>query len=605
MAETLHQLVRQAEENYTSGTDHLGKYVDFSMYETIEKIFAYLNSKLTSGPQDSLGRDKPFFNIVTAAVNIWYRATDIDRKDIIVLPDKQSNIAASLIATILLQEWMKKSRFGVFLNTWGRTLAQYGSAVVKFVEKEGELVCRVVPWNVLIVDPIDFKALPVIEKFYKTPAQLRNMANPSHPDYAGYDSEAVEKLIESRQSREGLDGQQKDNRNEFVELYEVHGELSKATYLKAKGEEPEEGDDNIFFQQMHVLAWSGNDGKGDFTLFSGKEKQNPYMITHLIEEEGRTLAIGAVEYLFDAQWMINHTMKAWKDQMDLASKLIFQTTDQNLAGRNILTNMETGDIVFNSPNTTVGQFPNIGHDITSLEKYASQWRILGQEVTSTPDAARGVTPPSGTALGTVQITTAQGLSLFELMTENKGGYVEEMLRVYIIPHLKKKLNNQEEIAAVLEEREITKIDKLYVPREAVRRYNDRVKAEVLNGQMNTTPYDPMSEEMAVKTELSDLGNTRFLSPGKITWREVVDDLEWKLDVNITNEQIDKQAAYQTILTMLDIIAKNPAVLTDPNAKLLFNKTLAISNLVSPAELSPAPSPLPNPQLQALAANNNG
>jgi len=602
----LHKLVRDAEQNYTEGTDKLGKYVDFSVYETIETVFSYLNSKHISGSTDSLGRDKPFFNIVSAAVNIWYRATDIDRKDIIVLPDKYSNTASAFIATILLQEWMKKTRFGVFLNTWGRTLSQYGSAVCKFVEKDNELISQVIPWSRLIVDPIDFNALPVIEKFYKTPAQLQNMATPGHPDYCGYDLEKVNNIIdETKTVRTNTDGQQKDNRSDFIELYEVHGNLSLAVYKEAKGEDVKEGDENIYFQQMHVITWTDNKSdKKDYTLYSGKEKKNPYMITHLIEEEGRTLSIGAVEYLFDAQWMVNHSMKAWKDQMDLTSKLVFQTADPNLAGRNILSNMENGDIVITDINKPVSAFPNLGHDITSLQNFGNQWRVLGQEITSTPDAARGITPPSGTALGTVQITTAQGLSLFEIMTENKGAFIEEMLREYVIPHLKKKIDNQDEIVALLEDRDITKIDKLFLPKEAIKRYNDRIIKSVIEGKTEgVKPYNPEEEEGQLKSQLEELGNTRFLSPGDITWKEVVKDLEWKLDIMVTNEQIDKQVVYQTLNTILQTIATNPAVLQDPNAKLLFNKILSISGSVSPIELSsqPAPQTPPMPQNAPVTA----
>ena len=593
--ESLHSLVREAQENLTRGANKIGDYVEWSLYDTIQRIYAYLNSKHISGSTDSLGRDKPFFNIVSAAVNIWYRATDIDRKDIIVLPDKYANTASAFIATILLQEWMKRTKFGAFLNKWGRTLAQYGSAVVKFVEKDGELTSTVVPWQNLIVDPIDFKSLPVIERFFKTPSQLKNMATPGHPDYAGYNMEAVEGILDNREARTSMKDEQRDNRAEYIEIYEVHGELSQATYKLAKGEEPDDNDENIFFQQMHVISWVENkDGIKDFTLYSGKEKKNPYMITHLIEEDGRSLGIGAVEYLFDAQWMVNHSMKQWKDQMDLASKLIFQTADATVAGKNILTNVENGDIIYTDVNKPVTQLNNTKSDITNVKAYAEQWRVLGQEVTSTPDAARGITPPSGTALGTVQITTAQGLSLFEIMTENKGQYLEEMLREHIIPHLKTKLNNQDEIVAMLEDRDITKIDKMFVPKEAIKRYNERTKQLALAGKIDQAmPFDPQVEEGAVREQLGELGNTRYLTPGQITWKEIVKDLEWKLDMMITNEQIDKQAVYQTYNTMLQTIAQNPMVLQDPNAKLLFNKILLLGN-VSPIELStvaPAPAPV--------------
>lgn len=602
--ESLHQLVRSAQENLRAGTDKIGEYVEWSLYDTINRIYAYLNSKHISGSTDSLGREKPFFNIVSAAVNIWYRATDIDRKDIIVLPDKYSNTASAFIATVLLQEWMKKARFNVFLNSWGRTLAQYGSAVVKFVQQNGELKAQVVPWEQMIVDPIDFYALPRIEKFYKTPSQLKNMATPGHPDYVGYDLDTVNSILQVRQPRTNNKGDEKDNRSDFIELYEIHGELSQATYKKSKGEEPKDGDENIFFQQMHVITWveTGNEENTDFTLYSGKEKKDPYMLTHLIEEPGRTLSIGAVEYLFDAQWMVNHTMKQWKDQMDLSSKLVFQTADTGVAGRNVLTNLENGDIILTDVNKPVSMLPNTGHDITNLQAYAQQWRVMGQEITSTPDAARGVTPPSGTALGTVQITTAQGLSLFEIMTENKGNHLIDMLTEHIIPFIKTKMDNNDEVAAILEDRDITKLDKMFVPKEAIKRFNERTKKAMLEGKIeDMQPFNPQAEEGEVQQSLNELGNTRYLSPGDITWKEVVSDLEWKLDYLITNEQVDKQRVLSDLTEAFKIITGLAGRQMTPEEKFLFNKMMTTSGTVSPIELpisSPASAPTPAPVTSA-------
>jgi hypothetical protein len=596
--DSIHGIVRQAEQNLLEGNTKIGEHVSWSLHDTIETVFAYVNSKHISGDTDSLGRDKPFFNIVSAAVNIWYRATDIDRKDIVVLPDKAGNVAGAFLATILLQDWMKKTNFGVFLNQWGRVLAQYGSAVVKFVEKNGELIPTVIPWNRLIVDPIDFEALPRIEKFYKTPAQLKNMATKGHKDYAGYDFEIVNSLLDSQQSRENLQGEQMDNQSDFIELYEVHGELSQAVYKTGKGQDDiVEKDNEVFFQQMHVVSWcTGKDGKNiDFTLFCGKEKKDPYMLTHLIEEEGRTLSIGAVEYLFDAQWMTNHTMKQWKDQMDLASKLVFQTSDTNYVGKNVLTNIETGDIMIHGDNKPLTMMPNTGHDITNLQAFANQWKILSQEITSTPDAVRGNTLPSGTPYSLGAYTGAQALSLFEVMTENKGLAIEDMLRTFVIPHLLTKIDTKDEVTAILEDHDIKKLEGMYVPRMAIKNYNKEFKEALLKGEMPTEFNQPQAEQ-GVKESLAQMGNQTFFSPGDITWKEVVKDLEWKLDVQVTNEQQDKQAVLGTLSSVLQTIATNPLALQDPNAKMVFNKILSFSGQVSPIELSPVAPPPPAPPL---------
>ncbi len=215
--QTIQSIVREAETNYLDVNTNLGKYVNWSMHDTIERVDAYLNSTHISGDVDSLGREKPFFNIVTAATNIWYRATDIDRKDIKFIPQTQSSVILAFVANVMLQNWMDKNRFGQFLNSWGREMARYGSAISKFVEKDGTLIPTVVTWNRFIPDPIEFDAIPRIEKMFLTPAQLRKNKS--------YDQKVVNSLIAATTARETLDGQDKDNQDNFIEVYEVHGEL--------------------------------------------------------------------------------------------------------------------------------------------------------------------------------------------------------------------------------------------------------------------------------------------------------------------------------------------------------------------------------------------
>lgn len=608
MTESVCQIIRRAEDNYLQGTTRLGEYVDWSMHDTIERIDAYSNSRHISGDKDSLGRDKPFFNIVVAATNVWYRATDIDRKDIRFVPTKSSSVVLAFVANIMLQNWMNKYRFGQFLNTWGRTLAKYGSSVTKFIEVDGELIPSVIPWNRYIADPVQFDALPRIEKFYKTPAQLRNMATPGHRDYANYDMDTVEALIEGRSSRKTLDGAQKDTMSEFVEVYEVHGEMSVATYKEGKGVKPKKGDEEIFKQQMHVVSFNQS-GKeyDDYTLYCGYEKQDPYMKTDLIEEDGRTLAIGAVEYLFDAQWQQNHTVKNMKDTLDLASKLVFQTADTHFVGRNVLTAIETGDVLITGKDMPLTRLANDKPDIVAMQNYGVMWQNLAQELTNTPDLTRGISQAQPLTYGLGQILNNNSNSLFEIMTENKGLSIEDMMRTYVIPHLKKQLKNTDEVVGILDDAGIQEIDSMYVPREAIRRFNKRTLNQIEQAITDPSaplpqPFDQMKEEQSVKQEVGTLGDKRFFKPdelGKKQWDEVFSDFEWdSIRVEVTNEQTDKQANLQTLTTALQTIATNPAILQDPNAKMLFSAILNQTGVVSPIQLSTAqsqPAPIVPPQ----------
>lgn len=588
------ELVRQMEQDDKFGNTSISKYVTFGLRENVEKIDAYLNSKHISGERDSKGREKPFFNIVTSAVNIWYRATDIDRKHIKIRATKAKHKVLAFLATILLQEWMNKSAFGVYLNKWGLTLARYGSAVTKIIEKDGELFCEIIPWNRMICDPIDFENNPKIEKIWLTPAQLSMRK--------GYNKEMVRKLMDAHASRTTMDGQTKDNKSEYILLYEVHGNLSEY-YLTNDMK-----DEDNFIQQMNVMSYMARKDSpkefDEYTLYSGKEEKDPYSIDHLIEEEGRVMSQGAVECLFESQWMMNHTVKAIKDQLDLASKLFFQTADGNFLGRNAGSAIDNGDILIHELNKPITEVNNSSHDIISLQNFGNQWQINADRITNTPEAQRGGDPKAGTAWRLQETVIQQSESLFELMTENKGLALENKLRKYIIPHFKKQLDTSEEISAILDDLQIKEIDSLYLPAEATRRANEIVKNDILNKTPEDiikgnlmTPEDQSAimgnSANQVQQELNGMGSQRFIKPSEIsskTWKEALKDLEWVTEIDITDESVNNKDTLTTLNSVLQTIA-NPATaqaLQTPEGKLVFNKILENAGGISPLELQSLP-----------------
>lgn len=588
--QTITSLVKERENTYINGKSNISQYVDYSQYETISTIEAYLNSKHTSGAFDALGREKPFFNIVTAVSNIWMRATDIDRKNIRFRATKQAEVIPAFLANCILQNWMKEVNFGSYLNDWGRVLARYGSAITKFVERDGMLNINVTPWNKLITDQIDFENNVKIFKFYLTPAQLRLNET--------YNQDVVKDLLETEQSRKTIGNQTVDTLSDYIELYEVQGNLPLSMLTD------NDKDEDIYTDQIHIISFSG-DKKNDFTLYKGKIKKQQYHKADLIKEDGRALGIGAVEHLFQAQWMSNHSVKLYKDQMELISKVIFQTADKNYAGRNALTAIENGDIMIHDVNSPLTQVNNQGHDLTSITNFMVQWQNQAKEITSTPDAISGNTMPSGTAYRQVAILNQESHSLFELMTENKGLALEEMFREWIIPYIRKQLNNKDEIVAMLDDAGIKQLDTWYITGTANKKVNQMIIDRALEGEITT--QEQQTEMTAEETgklqgELSMMGNQRFIKPSELndkTWKDIL-DINWDaIEVEITNEQSDKEAVMTTLTTVMQTVASNPAILNDPNMKMLFNKILEMTGQVSTIELSTQPQALPQQAPQAM------
>lgn len=588
--------IREMETNYISGRGTtVSKYVVKDMYEDICKIEAYLNSKHITGETDSQGREKPFFNIVVACANIWYRATMIKLSKIRVRATKSKDTIDAFLATVKIQDWMKRERFGAFITEWGRVLSRYGSSALEFIERGGRLIPTVLQWNRLIVDQVDFDNNPKIKILELTEAQLRQNT--------AYDQKMVDALCTAIANRRTLDKRNVDNKSDYIRLYEIHGELPLSELTK------KDSDKNEYVQQIHTLSFVEGKRRGrkteyeDFTLYSGREK-NPHMITHLIKEDGQTLSIGAVQHLFEAQWMMNHTAKTIKDQLDLASKLIFQTSDGTFVSQNALSAIETGDILIHAKNEPLTKVDNNAHDITALQNYGAMWKSLSNEIGGISESMLGQTAPSGTAWRQIEALLKESQSLFDVMKDNKAISIEDMFRIYIIPHIKKKLDTSEEISATLEENDIQKIDAKYLKTEPVKRTNAKLKKRLIEGK-TTTPEEQQTmldeETNILRDSLSQMGNVRFFKPSDIptkTWKKQLKDLEWELEVD-SHDDDEVNEMLTTLNTLLMFFVKKQGQPLTENESMIVNKILNLTGQVSPLELKEE-KPIPS-QIQPAVA----
>ena len=263
-------------------------------------------------------------------------------------------------------------------------------------------------------------------------------------------------------------------------------------------------------------------------------------------------------------------------------------------GKNALTSIEQGDILRHQPNMPLTQVANNSHDITALQNDQTNWKGQGMEVTSTPDALRGNTMPSGTPAILAEQLAQQSSSLFEIMTENKGLAIEEMMTRFILPFLDKKMDTSEEIMATLSNEGIKEIDEMYIPNEAIRRYNEYAKETILSGGV-PSPYSPQEAQQQVMNELKPMGNKRSFKPSDIptvTWKKLFAGFKKRAEVEVTNEMHDKR----TLLSDLNATLANVVKMGDvQNARLVLGKILEETSVMSPNELAQiqsAPQPLP-------------
>lgn len=576
----LHTLVEDQISDYISKRVSVTDVYEHSQYQTLQQVENFIHSRFGSGQLDSRGNPKPFFNITVGKRNIAVRATDIDRKDITMQAPDSDEYFRAFVASKFNHQLMKKMRMQDYLNEWGEALPTYGSAITKIVENKDGLHIKICDWMTTVCDPANFDSAPVIEKLTLTPGELREKTS------EGWDADQIEALIDAKlEPRTNLKGKTVYQEPGYITVYEVHGKLPSAYLLKT----PRSRDWKTYKRQMQVISMVEDDKERiDFTLYKGKESKNPYSISHWKKVAGRTLGVGVVEDMFEPQIWSNYSVKQMKDQLDLASKTIYQTADGNFAARNVLTNLQNGDFLVHAVNSPVTPINVAPQGYESLQNLMGSWKQLGEDITSTPDAIAGNTMPSGTAFRQVAMLNTEAHSYFDYITENKGNYLEFLYREYIIPYLTKQLDTSEEIVAILSTQEIDWYDNAV----ADRCVHDEIVAQTLKGNV----VSPIQLDQLRAQKLSDLKKTgakRYLNPGKGTWKSYFKGFEWVADINITGESQDKKTAIDTLFNALQLIATNPAVLQNPAAKAIFMQLLETSGVMSPLQLETAGASQPS------------
>ena len=73
---------------------------------------------------------------------------------------------------------------------------------------------------------------------------------------------------------------------------------------------------------------------------------------------------------------------------------------------------------------------------------------------------------------------------------------------------------------------------------------------------------------------TNLKNRRYVEIPKDYFK----DIEFKLDIITTGEQINKSAVFETLSNIMTTVAGNPTVLQDPNLKKIFSKIIELSGI---------------------------
>lgn len=548
----IHSIVNEFVEGYPDDNREIVEGLFYNAFNTFKTIEYYTSSKYLGGQTDTLGRDKPFRNIVNFRLNTAVKATEFDTKDIQLTTDDGGDYVRTMLLSRELHDWFKEVNFAKTINEMIYIRPKYGELMVKKVEKDGQLKIEIIDWRNIIVDPCDPLEGMIVELHSYRPHELQD----KKWDY-------VDEIIsEYEDGKNALGGTEEDE----IIVYETTG------YFKDSDiNDSEDGTYKLF----KVITCK------DKILYSKELKDNPYKTLSWEKINGR-LGRGIVEDGFEAQIWTNDAVIKERDMMEIASKIFWKTTDDKVED-NALIGLDNGSIIHLQDGKDFVQVNAVPSSLPQLQSIIQAWDDQYQKVSSSFDAVTGESLPSRTPFRTAAVLNQAGSSMFNFRRQEFGIFMTEIMYDWVLPFLSKKITREHILASNFSAEDLKLIDEGFAAFEA----KQLIKSRAVNGKIAEEIVTPpaMLEELKTKV-MGELGKTKARRFVKIP-ENYFKDLKVKIDIITTGENTDKAAMFESLNNIFVAYAQNAdAVRNDPVLSKLFERIVDLSGVgISPQALT--------------------
>lgn len=557
----------------------------WSMPDHIQTTVLYKNSTYRTGKDDN----KPFKNIIRPILNLQYRAEGFDVKDIVLYVDAADKYFLSFLVKKYWEEkYARQNRVDTLIDSTVETYVDFGGALLKKGKKP-----EVVPWqSIAFCDQTDVLSGPIAIKHYYSPDQLLEMASSGWGNAKNGATATLDEVITLASNQKTSNDSNKTKSKtpgKYIEVYEVHGMFPQEWLEYGGDDEASESDadeqaERKYTRQIHIVTMlkDEDDNKSGITLFCGKEPNSIFKLILRDEIYGRALGMGGAEELFEPQVWINYDIIRMKGMLDIASKVIFQTTDPAFANRNKTSDLDNGEILVNAPETTLTQINTQPVNIVVFENSVKEWESHAQQMGAASDTILGEQPTSGTPFKLQELVTQEAHSLHEYRKGKLAIFFDEVFRDWILPDIANEITADHEFLASLDLDELQTVADNVVTQES----NNYAKEMVLQG----LDYDPQKVQAYGQQVRNE-----FMKSSKKFIQILESDLKGvplSVQVNIAGKQKDLSGLTDKLVNVFRQIIQAPGILDDPRMAKIFNQILESSGL-SPIDFYQKPAPQQN------------
>lgn len=519
------QVENEISEFQKKTLDHNPSYAPTQL-DVIKLVDLYWVDKFKDGDFNDSGWKRAFYNVIVFPTFVSAKMTDLDTKDIRIIAEEGASYYPAWIFGRDLKYWLKDKKIGQLLNEMVFKLPKYGSVVLKKVGSEIFLV----PMANLAMES-DVENLEdscfVTETHIYTPTLLRKQS---------WKKEDIALAI-----KEAGKGQK-------IKVYERFGEIP--------------GSDNNY----RIITKEG------VVLFEDKFDSIKDLYRKLDWDKipGRMLGRGTVEKLFETQIQTNRVANYKTEGLHWTSKHIFQTRDSTF-NKNLTTDVDNGEVLFVTSELT--EVNNQEKNLAAYNSEEQRWDQLRRELTFSFAEVGGERPPAGTPLGSSVLQAQQASGFFDIKREDMGLFWKDIILEWIIPEFKKERSMAHKLMmGEFTEAEAEKIRNMFINDKVNQNYVDYIlKNKRFPSPEETNLMRSLAEKEVSKAREIDIPANFY------------ENIKYKVDVLITNEQMDVAARLATLQSVLGILSTNPGVLENPKTQKIFYEMLNISG-ISPVDL---------------------
>lgn len=534
--------------------------------DVLKMVNRLVHSKFKTGQYDSQGFRKLFDQIVVPACDIATKFIDLDTRDVLLDSIHANDEFRVFLMKRRLEQWLEDSDFGVLLNDMTTAWPRDGHIVVK-KSKGGKW--KLVPLHNIRNNPA--AAGLVTDSF----AELYLLSLGEMEDL-GWDTEdLVARGVEA----------------EYI-IYDCFTKTKKGWHRQVKGDLWSGKKDGRPVRSVDSeINYQKEDFIGSVTLYEEDIKEHSYRELKWRDVPGAALGLGFVEYLEDDQIAFNEVEHLEGKGLAVHSTPLWQTRDEEIAGKNTIVNYQPGTIV-----RSISEITPIATEARNLAQFNERRqnrRSTVERKTFTPDITTGASLPSRTPLGVANQQASMAASFFERKREELGLFIKRLLIDDVIPSFTQDTALEHTMIFSCADDESSYLD------DAIT--SALVGQEIYDYSSKHGWFPSKEQKELIKLQVQDKlkgKKNRYLKIPDGFWKNA----KYIVKINITGENTDVGVKSQVIQMAMQILGTNPAVTTDPVQRAMLFKLLNLGG-ISPVELGLTTLPPSQPAMPPQVAGS--